>query len=83
MKYQKKNLVSEQIEDELMILDHETSRLIRLNHTAGFVWNSLKKPLTLKEIVQKAKKTYPDASEEDIRQCLKNLEKEKIIKTVK
>lgn len=79
MRYQRKNLVSEQIEDELMILDHETSHLIRLNRTAGFVWNLLKKPITIKEIYLKVRGVYPDASSQDIGHCLKQLKKEKMI----
>lgn len=81
MKYQRKNLVSEQIEDELMILDHETSRLIRLNPTAGLIWSLMKEPLTFKEIIQKVIKTYPDAKKKDIALCLRDLKKEKVINT--
>lgn len=83
MKYQRKNLVSEQIGDELVLLNHETSRLIRLNHTAGFVWNLLKKPLTTKEIAEKICLNYAELDKQDIKNLLKTLIHEKIVEVVK
>lgn len=79
MKYQRKNLVSEQIDDQLILLDHETSRIIKLNSTASFIWNLLKRPLTIKEIVDKTTASYPDANTTEIKQLVKTLIKERII----
>ena len=82
MKYKRKNLVSEQIDDELVIFDHETSRIIKLNHTASLIWKILKKRVTTKQLVSEAKKTYPDAEDKDIRWCLASLKKEKTIDSI-
>lgn len=83
MKYSRKNLVSQQFGNVLVLLDHETSRIISLNPTATFIWNLLKKPKTFLEIYQKIIQTYPGAPKQDVRECLTNLVKEKMVKTVK
>lgn len=79
MKYNRKNVVSEKIDDALVLLDHETSRLITLNLTASFIWGLLKKPITEKEIINKVNKTYPDAKKEDVLLCLRSLRSEKLV----
>ena len=79
MKYQRKNLVSEQIGDELVLLNHETSHLIKLNQTASFVWNLLKKPLSSKEITDKILLNHTEVDRQDIKNLLKTLTHEKIV----
>lgn len=79
MKYNRRNLVSEKINDYLVLLDHETGILVSLNSTASLIWGLLRKPITTKEIYHKVRKVYPDASSQDIGQCLKQLKKEKMI----
>lgn len=83
MKYSRKNLVSQQFGDVLVLLDHETSRIISLNPTATFIWNLLKKPKTFLEIYQRVTRVYPTAPEQDVRECLNSLKKENMIKIAK
>lgn len=83
MRYHRKELVSEKIEDNLVVLDHETSRVIKLNQTACFVWKLLKKPLTLKEIMQRVCSSYSGVSLGDVKPLLNTLVKEKIAELVK
>lgn len=81
MRYQRKDLVAEQIGGELVIFDHKTSRIIRLNDTASFVWKLLKRPLAVSEIVKRVNSTYSIAGTQDIKTLLKTLLKEKILDT--
>lgn len=82
MKYQRKDFVSEQIENELIVYDHETSRLIKLNTTAGFIWNMLGKPLPLRQILEKVCGVYSEVNPREVRDLLKTLTCEKVIRTV-
>ena len=82
MKYRKRDFVSERIGDELVVFDHETSRLIRLNGTAGYVWNSLKKPCTVNEVVAKAKKNFSEIPKGEIKKFINLLIKESVVEMV-
>lgn len=79
MKYKRKNLVSEKVGDETLIIDHEKGRLITLNQTAGYIWDLLKTPKTEKEVLDSYTKKYGRDKARDSLKALKDLKKPGVI----
>ena len=76
--YQQKNLVSEKVGEETLIIDHEKGNLITLNRTAGFIWDFIKQPKKQSQIVIAYAKRFGKEKENDAREGLLNLVKAKV-----
>lgn len=49
--YQREDLVFEKVGREILVVDHKRGNLITLNLTAGFIWESLSSPVSLKDLL--------------------------------
>lgn len=82
MKYQRRNdLIAEKVDNNLVVMNHETGRLITLNETAALIWDLIENETEEEVIARELKKTYENTSnlKEDLREVLEVFKKENLL----
>lgn len=75
---QKRGVVFEEIDGRVHILDENQDAIISLNTTATFLWKSLSKPTTLRELTKRMMAEYSideKHARDDTKEVLVKLEK--------
>lgn len=79
-KYQRKDLVFDKIGEEVLVIDHERGNLIRLNHSASFLWELLKTPKTINELSLGFINKFGKGKAADVKTGLKDLLNAKVVR---
>ena len=77
-----KNLIIQKLDNKTVVFDSDKSMLFTLNETASYIFRKLKTKTDGKKIVSLFAKKYaiPEKqAEKDIRTCIKDMEKKKIL----
>jgi len=74
--------VATELGDELVMMDMEGGNYIRLNKTARVIWNYIREPVRVEEVVKSLMETY-DVKEElcsvEVLDCLAGMEKQQLL----
>ncbi len=80
-----KDLPWQEIHNEIIILNASEGEAVQLNETASFLWDCLKSPLGIEELVLNTCDHFevpPDQAKEDINIFLKDLQSKNLIQAV-
>ncbi len=83
---QKQSIIQETIDNQTFILLPKKGKLVELNKTASFIWEKLRKPQTINQIIKSLCHKFEipsSAAEKDVRATIDKFSKLKLIKGVK